>query len=240
MVMLNLSKQERYRARYQRLKPGYRPALDIYHALTDSLVRPETRLLDVGCGPAGLVKDYVGIAALVVGTDAYVTHFDQPAEINTLVESEIGALPFADACFDLITCSWVLEHLAHPDAVFAEAYRVLKPGGHLVFITPNALNYNVWLRRLVPSAIARSVVHAIYGRDEDFINPTFYRANSYRRLDRALTTVGFVCERFEHIGDPTYLALNDLMFRAALLAEGLIDRFWHAGRVHLVGSYRKP
>ncbi len=238
--MLNLTKQERYRARYQSLKPGYRPALEVYRALMDSLVRPSTRLLDAGCGPAGLVKDYVGIAALVVGTDAYVTHFDQPAEIDTLVESEIGALPFADNSFHLITCSWVLEHLANPAAVFAEAHRVLKPGGHLVFITPNALNYNVWLRRLVPSAIAKSVVHAIYGRDEDFINPTFYRANSYRSIDRALTTAGFVCDRFEYVGDPTYLALNDALFRTSVLLEGLIDRFWHAGRVHLVGSYRKP
>jgi SAM-dependent methyltransferase len=238
--MLNLTKQERYRARYQSLKSDYRPALDVYQSLTQALVRPETYLLDAGCGPAGLVKDYVGVAALVVGTDAYVTHFDQPAEIDTLVESEIGALPFADTSFDLITCSWVLEHLAHPDAVFAEAYRVLKPGGHLVFITPNALNYNVWLRRLVPSAIAKSVVHAIYGRDEDFINPTFYRANSYRSIDRQLTSAGFVCDRFEHVGDPTYLALNDALFRAAVLVEGLIDRFWRSGRVHLVGSYRKP
>ena len=238
--MLNLSKQERYRARYRSLKPGYRPALEVYKGLMGTLVRPDTRLLDAGCGPAGLVKDYVGAAALVVGTDAYVTHFDQPAEIDTLVESEIGALPFADSSFDLVTCSWVLEHLATPSAVFADVFRVLKPGGHFVFITPNALNYNVWLRRLVPNAISKPIVHAIYGRDEDFINPTFYRANSYHAIDGSLKSIGFVCDRFEHVGDPTYLALNDVLFRASVAVEGLLDRFWHAGRVHLVGSYRKP
>lgn len=32
--------------------------------------------------------------------------------------------------FDLVTCSLVLEHLENIDFVFAEAARVLKPGGH--------------------------------------------------------------------------------------------------------------
>jgi SAM-dependent methyltransferase len=47
-------------------------------------------------------------------------------------------LPFADGSFDLVVCNAVLEHLhgIHKH-VFAEAHRVLAPGGHIVFTTPN-------------------------------------------------------------------------------------------------------
>lgn len=238
--MLNLSKQEQMRERYRRMKPGYRPALEVYLDLMNPLVGTQTRVLDAGCGPGGLVTQHEGVARLVVGTDRYASHFQEPAEVANLVESDIGVLPFASDSLDLITCSWVLEHLEAPEAVFAEFYRTLRPGGALVFITPNARNYTVWLRRLIPNSVSKPIVKAIYGRDEDFINPTYYRANSFRQIDSALTAAGFVCERFEHVSDPTYLAINELMFRLATLLERAIDRFAPSTRVHLVGLYRKP
>src|SRR5690606_19053065 len=116
--MLNLSKQERMRERYRRMKPGYRPALEVYLDLMNPLVSAESRLLDAGCGPGGLVTQHEGVARLVVGTDRYASHFQEPAEVANLVESDIGVLPFAGETLDMITCSWVLEHLEAPAAVF--------------------------------------------------------------------------------------------------------------------------
>lgn len=237
--MLNLSKQESLRRRYAAMRPGYRPSLEIYTGWMHRLVHNETRLLDAGCGPGGLVKDYVGIAAQVVGVDRYASTFQEPAEIHTLVESDLDTLPFPDAHFDVVTCSWVLEHLREPKRVFAEVSRVLKPGGHFLFITPNKRNYVVWLRQMMPNNLGRRATRAIYARNEDFINPTYYRANTFNTIDRLLTDAGLRCERFEHVGDPTYLAFNELMFRASLVAERLIDRFAPGTRVHLVGDYKK-
>ncbi len=47
-------------------------------------------------------------------------------------------LPFPDASFDLVVCNAVIEHLhgIHRH-VFSDAARVLAPGGHFVFTTPN-------------------------------------------------------------------------------------------------------
>lgn len=238
--MLNLSKQEHMRERYRRLKPGYRPALEVYLGLMDPLVTGESRILDAGCGPGGLVTQHEGVARLVVGADRYASHFQEPADVANLIESDIGVLPFESNSLDLITCSWVLEHLEAPTQVFAEFYRVLRPGGAVLFITPNKRNYAVWMRQLIPNSISKPIVSAIYGRNEDFINPTYYRANSFRQIDGALTAAGFRCERFEHLSDPTYLAINDVMFRLSVLVERAIDRFAPNTRVHLVGLYRKP
>ena len=179
--MLKLDRQEQLRHRYTTaIRPGYRLGLDIYRDLLDAHIDESTRLLDVGCGPAGLVAEYEDRAALVVGSDRYLTNFtefDGQFGVRRLAEGDIDALPFADNSFDLVTSSWVVEHLSNPVGCTREIARVLAPGGRYLFITPNALNYVVWLRRMVPEGLSKRVVKLIYDRDEDFINPTYYRMN---------------------------------------------------------------
>ncbi len=237
--MLDLNKQEALRRRVMALQPGYRPALAVYSAWLADYVHADAALLDLGCGPGGLVKAHEGTARHVIGIDRYADHFDEPAEISALIAGDSENLPFADATFDLVTCSWVLEHLAAPHACFSEIARVLRPGGRLLFITPNKNNYVVWLRRLLPDRLGRRATKAIYARAEDFINPTYYRANSQHDLDRLGAAAGLARERFEFVSDPTYLAFNEALFRASLLIERVIDRPFPAARVHLVGVYRK-
>jgi 2-polyprenyl-3-methyl-5-hydroxy-6-metoxy-1,4-benzoquinol methylase len=57
-------------------------------------------------------------------------------------------VPFAGESFDLIVCLWVLEHLERPQAVLREVLRVLRPGGHFIFLTPNLRNPLLLLNRL--------------------------------------------------------------------------------------------
>jgi SAM-dependent methyltransferase len=44
-----------------------------------------------------------------------------------------SALPFPDGCFDAVLCALIGEHLDELDRVYSEFYRVLRPGGRLVF-----------------------------------------------------------------------------------------------------------
>lgn len=58
------------------------------------------------------------------------------------IERTAQGLPFADGAFDVIMLSAVVEHVHPKDrpALLAEAWRVLKPGGHLfIHDTPNRL-----------------------------------------------------------------------------------------------------
>jgi arsenite methyltransferase len=47
------------------------------------------------------------------------------------VESEVEQLPFADASFDVVISNGVIDLIPDKDAVFAEIFRVLTPGGRI-------------------------------------------------------------------------------------------------------------
>ena len=55
---------------------------------------------------------------------------------------QAGALPFADAAFDLVCALDVVEHVADDRAVFAELARVTRPGGTLLLSVP--LHAHAW------------------------------------------------------------------------------------------------
>ena len=237
--MLDLQRQERLRARYRAAKPGYRPSGEVYDKLLRQYLRPDSVILDAGCGQAGIVARARGMAR-AVGLDISFQGFRDAVDLADLVCGDLEALPFADATFTLIASSWVFEHLAHPDRVFAEFARILVPGGALVFLTPNAHHPITISTHSIPDRLQKALVRRLYGRQEIFTFRTYYRANTRRDLDRLLTAAGFQCEAFYFVGDPTYLAFNELGYRLGTLYEWLTDRpRLERFKVHLVGAYVK-
>ena len=235
--MLDLERQERLRARYGAERPGYRPATVVYEALLRERAGPDSIILDAGCGQGSFVARVRG-GARAVGLDVSFQGFRDAVDLADLVGGDLEALPFAAESLTLIAASWVFEHLARPARVFAEFARVLRPGGELVFLTPNALNYATFANRLAPMRLQKELVRRLYGRHEQFTFRTHYRANTPRGLDRLLTEAGFQREALHLVGDPTYVAFNELGYRLGVVYERLTDRGWLRGlKVHMVGVY---
>jgi SAM-dependent methyltransferase len=100
------------------------------------------RVLDLGSG-AG--TDSL-IAAQMVGPEGRVTGIDMTPQMlakaraaasemglanAAFVEGEAERLPFPDESFNVVISNGVIDLIPDKDAVFAELYRVLAPGGRL-------------------------------------------------------------------------------------------------------------
>jgi SAM-dependent methyltransferase len=238
--MRPLTRQERYRREYERVKPGWKESLDIYWDMIDANVHEDTVVLDIGCGHGDFLRDIYVRTEQTYGVDLDA----EALKLNTIIKHTVvgsaDLLPFADNFFDVIVSAWVLEHLDHPATAFREIYRVLKPGGVVIFLTPNALNYNVWLIRAIPNRFHDFLTRRLYNRQEHDTYPVRYHINSIRQVERILRPIGFRQARFIFNGDPTYISFNPLLFKCACLLERILDlRPLQCLRVHLIGVYQK-
>ncbi|HEY3116863.1 MAG TPA: class I SAM-dependent methyltransferase [Chloroflexota bacterium] len=97
------------------------------------------RVLDAGCGTGGTTIDLADLGE-VTGLDfsAEALTYAQTRGLSRLVRGSIEQLPFPDATVDVWTSFDVLYHRAVQDenVAFAEARRVLKPGGIAFFREP--------------------------------------------------------------------------------------------------------
>ena len=230
--MLSLDRQEAYRQRYAMLRPNWQPGSHVYRDLVAAHLFPDARVLDLGCGRGGIMERLHAQASFATGLDPDLRSLrEHRAPALPLTCGLAEALPYADRSFDLVCCSWVLEHVRRPAHAFAEAARVLGDSGRFVFLTPNARHPLLILNRALRWTQGW-LVDRLYDRAEPDIFPAFYRANSPGRIKRLARGAGFERVSMRYVGDPTYLAFNEPLFRLACLLERLTPR---SMRVHLVG-----
>lgn len=240
--MLPLDRQNEYRRRYRALNPGWQSSGGVYERLVRDSITPQTRLLDLGGGRGGLIEllhPHLGLAAaLDPDLDSLLDHrTPDVCRLSGWAES----LPFPANTFDVVTASWLLEHLAAPEIVFAEVHRVLrspdpesgKSGGRFIFLTPNALHpllITNYFSRFFP-VLQRRLVPRLYARSEADTFPVQYRANTAGRLTRLCNRVGLTLQ-LHLIPDPTYTAFNESLFQLSVWTERLIPKSF---KIHLVG-----
>jgi SAM-dependent methyltransferase len=240
VALLPLDVQNAYRERYRALRPGWRPSGDLLETIVRGYVTGGSRVLDLGCGRGGVAELIWRDVRLAAGIDPDTVSLAQHRAVGMPVVRGVGErLPFVGDSFDLIVSIWVLEHLEDPLATFIEVRRVLRPGGHFVFLTPNLRNPLMLMNRIGRAlpALQRRLVPRMYGRDEADTFPVRYRANTEREIRDHARGSGLRVEELRVIPDPTYLAMNGLMFKASVMSERLMPKGWG---VHLLGDLVRP
>ena len=103
---------------------------------------PGKTVLDLGCR-AGAVAQHFVPGNRVVGIDVDDSALARAAErgIEPVWADGEERLPFEDGIFDVVVAGEFLEHVRDPEAVVAEAQRVLRPGGTFVGSVPNAFRF---------------------------------------------------------------------------------------------------
>jgi SAM-dependent methyltransferase len=238
-ALLPLTLQNSYRARYRAMRPDWRSSGDQVEALVRGYLTQDSRVLDLGCGRGGVVELFWRDVKLAAGLDPDSPSLTQHRAQGMPILRGVGEhLPFAGESFDLVVCLWVLEHVKEPPAVLREVTRVLRPGGHFVFLTPNLRNPLLLLNRMgkaLPMVQTR-LVSRFYGRRESDTFPVQYRANTVGILRALAAASGLEVAEVRVVPDPTYLALNRFMFTTSVLAERLMPKGWG---VHLLGDLFK-
>jgi ubiquinone/menaquinone biosynthesis C-methylase UbiE len=130
------------------------------------------------------------------------------------------SLPFRSETVDIIVCQWVFEHLESPERAMREFARVLKKGGLLYVKTPNLWNYTMLVSRVTPVAF-HNVLRSANGHADN--TPTFYRANTRRRLMALAGDAGLNVKRLEMYSySYMYYSFNKEIF---LMMRGLSRLF---------------
>lgn len=97
------------------------------------------RILEVGCG-AGNILDNIergDLMGLDISESMVAKSKARLGERAQIVLADAQEMPFAQASFDKVICSEVLEHLPDPGLVLAEIARILKPHGFVIVSVPN-------------------------------------------------------------------------------------------------------
>lgn len=99
-------------------------------------------VVEVGAGLAGTTRVLLSDGArhqrwLCLEPDAQLCGQIELAQLPSFVEARCSTLePLPEACCDSILYIDVLEHIEHDRAELEQAWRRLRPGGHLIVLSP--------------------------------------------------------------------------------------------------------
>lgn len=180
--------------------------------LAAELGAPGAVVIDYGCGNMPYRPLFEAAGCRYLGAD-----FDGSPDIAISPDGRIDA---ADASADLVVSFQVLEHVRDLGRYFAEARRVLKPGGRLLLSThgtwlyhPHPEDHRRWTRQ---GLIADMETHGFAVTScEAVVGPLAW--TTVLRL----TGFAFVLKRIPAIGAPTAAALAAVMNARALLEDAL-------------------
>lgn len=114
-----------------------RTALDAFNAL----VPDKGRVLDVGCGDGAVGEALDAVSVVAFDISSRCATLAGRRGLLALAADAAAPLPFDDVCFDTVYCADVLHHLpGRWEKALAEVHRVLRPGGMLAIVEPDARN----------------------------------------------------------------------------------------------------
>jgi SAM-dependent methyltransferase len=186
-----------YDAELKRHNEHFRAAVDI---------RPQDRVLDVGCGAGQSSRDAARRAAQgsVVGVDmsgdmldvARRRSVEEGLQNVVFEQGDAQAMAFPPAHFDVCISRFGVMFFADPALAFRNLNRALRPGGKLVLLVWQNQDRNEWARAfqqaIEPASAACGSTPAAFSLGEPEIT------------DGILSAAGFVSVEFSEVREPVF------------------------------------
>ena len=128
---------------------GWEKVADAYHEgfsritaqvastlVNHAMINQNDKILDIACGPGYVASLASEKSKNVTGIDFSRAMIQKAKTLYPKINFQVmdaEELQFGDAIFDFVLMNFGILHLAKPEQALSEAFRVLKPGGKLLF-----------------------------------------------------------------------------------------------------------
>lgn len=117
---------------------GEYPGKLIRYLIKTQKIKRGSKILEIGCGRGDFINEFIKSQM-----DGYGV--DQSSEcknyFSNILFSKVDLLneniPLKNNFFDVIFSKSLIEHFYYPEKIMNEAYRLLKPGGIIITLTPD-------------------------------------------------------------------------------------------------------
>ena len=137
------------------------------------------KILDI---PAG--NGLVSLELKKLGAEIFSADINEESSEYIQIDME-NRLPFENESFDAVVCLEGIEHIFHPEKLFAELARVLKKGGLLIISTPNVQSFYSRFQLLCTGYLFqfdpfdKIPLNSVANGDKGHISPVFYTQLRY-------------------------------------------------------------
>lgn len=127
----------------QRYNPLRYALFPVSYFVRGTHIVPGARILDIGCGGGYFLQRMKDLGMRPYGIELGDRGVQECRRRRILVwDVPVEKAPIKNNFFDVITISAVLEHVADVKATLKASYKVLKPGGRIVIMVPNARGFS--------------------------------------------------------------------------------------------------
>ncbi len=161
--------------------------------------RVRGHVLDVGCGAGGpTIEHYFDVYKLPARLDGVDPSPDVAGNpwITRAFCGEFERCDIPADTYDALVSINVVEHVARPEEFLRQAFRVLRPGGAIFALTPNAVHPFPPCVKVVQVLGLKSRMVAGKVGWNDY--PAYYRLNSRAVVTRYARAVGFAAAEFHY------------------------------------------
>jgi SAM-dependent methyltransferase len=111
------------------------------------------RILEAGCGQRWDIE-IPGLTLKITGVDldadAMQLRLEREGDLEAWIVGDLRTVPLPAGEFDVVYCSYLLEHVAGAEAVLDRLIAALRPGGRLVVRVPDGDSVYGWAAKHAP------------------------------------------------------------------------------------------
>ncbi len=166
-----------------RIYPSFQFRHEIFNETLQNLLTSQTKWIDIGCGNNSIIRQYGKNCKLSIGLDI-IKHRRIGHEF--FIQADFKKIPLPSEFADLITLRMVVEHMDHVAEEFHDIERVLTKGGKVVILTTNIWSPIIFITKVIPYKIRKTIIRILFNEEEQNIFPTFHHINSPLKMKKGI------------------------------------------------------